>query len=188
MSLDHEAVEALYRDHARQMLVFFARRTLDPETATDLMAETFAVAYRDRRQFRGTSREEAVGWLFGIARHQLSGFYRRGSVELQAMRRVSVERRGLTDAEYERIEDLAGLATMRWTVRQRLQELEEGDREILRLRIVEERDYEEIAKTLGIKEDAVRARLSRALKRLRALIDEQGDEGRVGTEMQGAMQ
>jgi RNA polymerase sigma-70 factor (ECF subfamily) len=176
--LDADALDGLYRDHSRQLLIFFARRTMDAETATDLVAETFAAAFRDRRQFRGRSREEAMGWLYGIARHQLSSFYRRGSVEREAMKRLSVERRDLTAEELERIEDLAGIAVLRARVREQLLELDAPDQEILRLRIVEEREYEEIAATLEINEDAVRARVSRALKRLRALVGtEDGDLG-----------
>ena len=177
-TLDAEALDSLYREHSRQLLIFFARRTMDAETATDLVAETFAAAFRDRRQFRGSTGEEAVGWIFGIARHQLSSFYRRGSVERDAMRRLSVERRDLTGEELERIEELAGIAALRERVRERLLELDAPDQEILRLRIVEERDYDEIAAALDIKEDAVRARVSRALKRLRRLVeDDAGDLG-----------
>jgi RNA polymerase sigma-70 factor (ECF subfamily) len=182
-ALDASAIDRLYRDHARGLLVFFARRTMDAETATDLMAETFAAAFRDRRQFRGGSRDEAVGWLYGIARHQLSSFYRRGVVERDALRRVSYERRSLTDQELERIEDLAGLAEMRERVRRRLEELEAGDREILRLRIVEEREYDDIAAELGVREDAARARVSRALRRLRGLVED--DDRRLGLAAEG---
>ena len=173
--LDADALDALYRDHHKQLLIFFARRTMDAETATDLMGETFAVAFRDRRQFRGRTREEAAGWLFGIARHQLSGFYRRGSVERDAMQRIAVERRDLTAEEIERIDELAGLAQMRGHVRREMQKLEPDDQEILRLRVVEEREYEEIAAELGVNEDAARARVSRALKRLRERVEHPGD-------------
>lgn len=172
LQLDADALDGLYRDHAHRLLIYFAQRTVDAEAATDLMAETFAVAFRDRRQFRGATREEAIGWLFGIARHQLSNYYRRGSVERAALKRLAVERRELSDADIERIEELASLAEIRHRIAARLEELEAPDREILRLRVVEERDYDEIARALGVNEDAARARLSRALKRLRAKMQE----------------
>ena len=175
MALDGQAIDGLYRVHARHLLVFFARRTIDAEAATDLVAETFAVAFRDRHQFRGSSPQEAAAWLFGIARHQLSNYYRRGIVEREAIERLAVERRELTDAEIERIDELAGLAALRERVRIRLQQLEGADQEILRLRIVEERGYGDIAALLGVNEPAARARVSRALSRLRALINDSDD-------------
>ena len=54
----------LYDRHARTLVLFFQRRTYDPEAAVDLMAETFAAAFADRRSFRG-GEADAVGWLFG---------------------------------------------------------------------------------------------------------------------------
>jgi RNA polymerase sigma-70 factor (ECF subfamily) len=168
-------VDRLYRDHARKLLVYFARRTFDPEVATDLVAETFASAFRDRRQYRGHSPEEAAGWLYGIARHQLTGYYKRGSVEREALKRIAVEPRDLSDAELERVDELAGLAEVRARVGQRLKELEPGDRKILRMRIVEELGYEEIADQLDLTEQAARARVSRALRRLRSSLDEIDD-------------
>lgn len=175
-TLDAEALDGLYREHSRRLLIFFARRTIDAETATDLVAETFAAAFRDRRQFRGRTADEAAGWLYGIARNQLASYYRRGSVEREAMKRVAVERRDLSAEERERIEELAGIAALRDRVREQLLHLDAPDQEILRLRVVEERDYAEIAESLGINEDAVRARVSRAVKRLRTLVEDGGDD------------
>jgi len=39
----------LYRRHAEDVLRYFARRTLDPEAAAELTAETFAEAYASRQ-------------------------------------------------------------------------------------------------------------------------------------------
>lgn len=43
----------------------------DPETATDLTAETFAAALAGVGRF-DPGRGAAVGWLYGIANHQLA--------------------------------------------------------------------------------------------------------------------
>lgn len=154
------------------MVAYFARRTFDPETAVDLVAETFAAAFRDRARCRGSTDEEALPWLYGIARHQLANFYRRGAIEGRALRKLGVERRGLTDPEYERIEELAGLADLRGRVARELQELSAEHALVLRLRILEELDYPEIAARLDITEQTARTRVSRGLKRLAARLDE----------------
>jgi RNA polymerase sigma factor (sigma-70 family) len=171
VSLDADDISRLYRSHARAMLTFFARRTYDPETAVDLVAETFAAAFASRHQFRGDSDEEAGAWVYGIARHQLSALYRRGQVERRALSRLGVERRALTDPEYDRIEQLADLAELRNLVADRLAELPAEHQLVVRLRIVDERSYADIGAALDISEQTARARVSRALRALAAQLE-----------------
>lgn len=166
-----QTVDALYRRHARSMVKFFARRTLDPEAAVDLVAETFATAIEELPRFRGSSEAEQAGWLYGIARNHLSGWYRRADVERRALRRVGIEPPSLTDADVERIDELAALAPLRLRVALALEALPEEMREALRLRVVEERGYSETAAALGIAEPAARARVSRGLRALAAVLD-----------------
>ena len=70
--------------------VFLMRRVLDVDTAFDLLSETFATALERRRQFRGGSAEEEQGWLFSIARCELSHYWRDGRVERIALARLGV--------------------------------------------------------------------------------------------------
>jgi RNA polymerase sigma-70 factor (ECF subfamily) len=171
LPLDADDIARLYGTHARPLVAYFARRTFDPQAATELMAETFAEAVADRRKFRGTSDEAAGAWLFGIARHQLSGWYRRAGVERRALARLGLEPPGLTDDEYERIEELSGLADLRAQVSEAIDRLPGEHRTALRLRVVEERPYPEVAAALGVDEQAARARVSRALRGLAADLD-----------------
>jgi RNA polymerase sigma factor (sigma-70 family) len=166
MPLDSDDIARLYGSHARRLVAFFARRTFDPVAAGELMAETFAAAVADRRTFRGEGDAAAAAWLYGIARHQLSGWYRRAAVERKMLRKLCLEPPSLTDAEYERIEELAGLAALRERLAEAIQQLPDESRDALRLRVVEERPYPEVAATLGIAEPAARARVSRALRSL----------------------
>jgi RNA polymerase sigma-70 factor (ECF subfamily) len=148
------------------MAVFVARKTMDAGVAADLVAETFAQAYMHRAQFRGETREEAVGWLYGIARHQVSHFVRRDRAEARALERLGIQRPHLSDAELERLEDLAGISDLRRRVASHLSDLSHEQQEALRLRILEEQSYEQMAQHLGINEQAVRARVSRGMRTL----------------------
>jgi RNA polymerase sigma factor (sigma-70 family) len=174
--LDHDDISRLYRRHARAMTAFFARRTYDPEAAVDLLAETFATAFEDRDSFRGNGDEAAIAWVYGIARHQLSGFYRRGSVERRAMAKLGVDRRALTDPEYDRLEELAGLADLRRQVAAALDQLPEEHVQAVRLRVVDELGYDQVAAALGISEQAARARVSRGLRALADAVDPATEE------------
>lgn len=166
MTLDSDDISRLYGARAHEVLRFFARRTLQPDVALDLMAETFAQAFADRARFRGAQDDEAAAWIFGIARHQLGKYFRRGVVERRALRRLGLQLEPLTDTDYERVEELGGLRSRRAAIAEGLAELSGAHREALRLRIVEERSYAELASTLGITEQTARARVSRALRTL----------------------
>lgn len=183
MSLDADDISALYAEHARELLRFCARRTLDAETAVDLVAECFAVAFEQRGRYRGATDAEALGWLYGIARNLIAGYHRRGSVHKRAVERLGVERRALQTEELERIEQLAGVAELRARVARELLALPADQQEALRLRVVEELDYSEVAARTGASEQTVRARVSRGLRALEqrlgapAADDEASDRG-----------
>ena len=81
MPLDGDAIARLYDSHAEAMLGFFMRRTYDAEASLDLVAETFAAGFADRRRFRGDGDADAMAWLYAIARHRLADYSRRGRLE-----------------------------------------------------------------------------------------------------------
>jgi RNA polymerase sigma-70 factor (ECF subfamily) len=164
MALDFDDISRLYAAHAADLLRFFARRTLQPEVAVDLVAETFAQAFADRGRFRGREDREALAWIFGIARHELSDYFRHGVVERRALARLGVQVGPLTDVDFERIDEIVSLRSMRAALAEALASLSAQQRQALQLRIVEERSYAELASTLGITEQTARARVSRALR------------------------
>jgi RNA polymerase sigma factor (sigma-70 family) len=171
--LERRDITRLYDRHARAMLAFFARRTFDPDVAVDLVAETFATAFVDRARFRGRTDTEQAAWLYGIARNLLADWHRRSHVERRALAKLGVERRALTEAEYDRIEELAALGELREGIQAGLEQLTDDHRDALRLRVVEEREYPDVARTLGISEQTARARVSRALGALRRHLEEE---------------
>lgn len=161
----------LYGGHARRLLVFFARRTLDGQLAMDLVAETFARAYESRDRYRGRSEGEAAAWLWGIARNVLHETQRRGRAERRALARLGVEPERLSDVELMRVDELASLGDLRQLVAEALRTLSAEQREVLELRVVRELDYPQIARHLRITEPTARARVSRALRVLGTALD-----------------
>jgi len=157
-----EAFGLFYDRHARAVLEYFARRTRDPESAADLTAETFAAAIVARRRFR-PGPLPASAWLFGIARHKLADFQRRGSAEDRALRRLGVERPRLGEEDAQLVALMADEVSM-----QLLSELPEDERRAIQAHVLEDREYAEIAAAAVISEPAARMRVSRGLGRLRA--------------------
>jgi RNA polymerase sigma-70 factor (ECF subfamily) len=167
---DPRAFAQFYREHATAVAQFFARRIFDGETALDLTAETFAQAYAGRRRFRGDTDEEARGWLYVIAERQLAGYLRRGYADQRTLTRLKLQRPEASADELARLEELAGIGELRALLRHHMGMLPDGHREAVRLRIVEELPYEEVAQRLAITETAARMRVSRALAQLRAVM------------------
>ena len=167
------AFAVLYVRHAEDLLRYFARRTLDPEAAAELTAETFAQAFASRTTYRDTG-ANGVAWIYGIARHQLGRFFRSGRVDRDARRRVGMPERALPPADYERIEDLVDFAPIRGAIEEALLTLRQDQREALRLRVIEELPYEEVARRLACSEQNARQRVSRALRRLALMLQERG--------------
>lgn len=161
----HEFVR-WYEKEAEAVLVFHARRTLDPELALDLTAETFAQAWRSRHQIKTDVPEAQRAWLFTIARRQISRYRRKGRVERHAIERLQIQTPQMHEDDLAAIDERAGLPELRAAMACELASLSEQHQEALRMRVVEERPYDEIAGLLGVSEQTVRARVSRGLTAL----------------------
>jgi RNA polymerase sigma factor (sigma-70 family) len=168
--VDPQAFAAFYRRHAPALLAWAARRTGDRELAADLVAETFAAALEGCHRYR-PERGPAVAWLFGIARHKALRAAQRGAVEASATRRLRLVRPPLGDEELERV--LAAAAGAE--IASALEGLPGEQRAAVHARVVEERDYAEIAAATASTEAAVRQRVSRGLAALRRRLTPEAD-------------
>lgn len=164
-------IEALYERHAEQLLVFFTRRTFDPEVATDLWAETFAQALDSRRKFRGSGLDAEAAWLYRIAHRQLAQYWRKGAVERRKHERLKLERPVLSDEAGAELMRRAGLEELRTDLAAALATLSDDTRTAVELRVVQELSYSEVARHLNTTEQNVRARVSRGLKSLGEVLD-----------------
>ncbi len=173
---DPTAFDAFYTQHARQMLAFFTRRVLDPETALDLTAETFAQAYAGRHGFRGGSEDDARAWLYTIGHRRLARFLRTGYAEREAREKLGIEVQVAQEAELDHVERLVAVDALRQRVAGALDTLPADQREALRLRVVEDLAYPDVAAGLGVSEQAARARVSRGLRALKALLEPSAEE------------
>jgi RNA polymerase sigma factor (sigma-70 family) len=154
-----------YARHERVVLGFFMRATGRSELALDLAAETFARAFESRAGFdprRGTARV----WLFGIARHVLSGSVARGRVEAGARARLGMA--ALThDARLAASIEETVDAVEQATVDSWLASLTADQHMAVRGHVIEERTYAELASELGCSQAVVRQRVHRGLAVIR---------------------
>lgn len=150
-----ERFEEIYNAYSGLILAYAARRTANMTDATDIVAETFTVAWR--RMGDVPNGEEARPWLYGVARRVLANHHRGVSrrQRLDERMALTVPTPPADDSDPAELE-LIGRA---------LAALNEGDRELLTLLGWDGLDREEIAMVLGCSTPTVRVRLHRARRR-----------------------
>lgn len=158
-----DAFGAFYERHARSVLAYLARRTRDVEQALDLTAEVFAAALQGSGRYRPEEGPPRA-WLLGIANHKLYETWRRDSAERAARRRLGVASLDFTDGALERVEEL--LSAGEYDFLSGMERLSPGEREAVRARIIDERDYRDIAADARTSEAAIRQRVKRGLAKL----------------------
>jgi len=168
---DADAFSCLYEREGEAVLFFLARRTMEPEVAVDLTAETFAVALRSWGTLRPLGPEQRRAWLFIVARRLHWRYARRARVERRAVERLGVQVPPVHRDDLALIEERCGLGALRAALGLELGRLSDEQRDALRLRVVEERPYDEVARRLGVSEQTARARVSRGLRALTAALE-----------------
>lgn len=156
-----ERFEAAYRELYAPICGYVLRRVREPEDAAEAIAETFATLWR--RFDSCPHGDELRPWLFGVARRVVAN-----------QRRAERRRTALGErlvAHIDRTAAHANAAVEDTTVLARaLASLSDSDRELLSLVAWEGLTRDELAVALGTNRAAVRLRLHRARKRLRAAL------------------
>jgi RNA polymerase sigma factor (sigma-70 family) len=156
------AFRVLYDRHVAMVHGFHRRRTGDATAALELTAETFAQAWLSRERYTDRGDGSAAGWLLGIGRNVLAGSVRRRAIEHQARERI-----GLAVEPYEAAPDDGWLDGMDDDLAAQLAALPHSQRRAIELRIIEDRGYDDVARSLACSQGAARVRVHRGLVELR---------------------
>jgi RNA polymerase sigma factor (sigma-70 family) len=168
---DGAAFATFYRRHLPRVVALLLRETRDREASADLAAEVFAAVLISARRYRSRDGGSAWPWVRGIALNKLRESRRRGRVEDQARRRLALEPESLDDQDLARVDELAagpGVLAL-------VDELPPRQRAAITARIVQEREYAEIAEQLKCSEMVVRQHVSRGLAQLRGRLQEDSE-------------
>jgi len=153
--------DALYRAHSRAVLRYAARR-IDLESARDVVAETFLVAWR-RLDDVPADPGQAEPWLYAVARHVLANAERSSRRAERVAVRLWQEGPNGPNGE---VPDPAAAISERQRIIQALSSLAERDQEALRLVGWEGLDLTGAALAMGCSRSAMAVRLHRARRRL----------------------
>jgi len=162
---DQAAFASLFDEYVDSVYRFAARRLGSPADAEDLTSIVFMTAWRRREDLR-TFKGSPIAWLLVTADRSANNLVRARRREAALVDRLARTRdvAAVVDAAPQFPDVLPD------GLRNSLDKLGRADREVLKLAIVAELSYEEIANALGVPVGTVRSRLSRAKARLRSVM------------------
>ncbi|MFJ3302022.1 RNA polymerase sigma factor [Streptomyces sp. NPDC086549] len=167
-----DAFAMIFDRYADDIHRYIARR-LGSDTADDLMAETFVIAFQRRRRY-DPSHMHARPWLYGIATNLIGRHRRNEARRLRALSRMASLSSGREHAGHagpeDRITDRLSAGEAPGTLAGALAELPARHRDVLLVIAWGELDYAEAAQALGIPVGTVRSRLHRARTKLRRAL------------------
>jgi RNA polymerase sigma-70 factor, ECF subfamily len=160
-----ERFERCFRENYADVLAFSLRRVSGRETAEDMVAETFAVAWRRRDRIP----DPALPWLYAVALRVIANQYRSRRRRRDLNARLAHE--AGTGAPTG---DPADALDWRDAFSTAFAGLAEGEREVLRLTAWEGLSTAEAAGVLGCSAGAFRVRLHRARRKLTKQLEAAG--------------
>jgi RNA polymerase sigma-70 factor, ECF subfamily len=144
----------------RRVYAYVAYRIGDGPDAEDVTSEVFERALRYRDSY-DPSKGEPAAWLIGIARRRIDTSGRRWET-------ASAEEDAAAPG------DLEADAVRRLTLRSAIAKLDQRERELIALRYGADLTARQIGELLGERTNTIEVALHRAVRRLRANIEDEG--------------
>ena len=154
-----------FHENYAKVLGFALRRVADRGEAEDVVAETFAVAWRRRAEVP----DPRLPWLYGVATNLISNQQRSTKRRLRLRRKLKAE--PIVVAR-----DPADVADERSAIAVAFARISSGQREVLRLVAWEGLNADEAAEVLGCSKGALGVRLHRARVALAKELEAAGHE------------
>jgi RNA polymerase sigma-70 factor (ECF subfamily) len=154
--------EGCFREHHARLLAFAMRRLSGRVAAEDAVADTFAVVWRRRDRIP----DRPLPWLYAIAANVIADQYRSTRRRHDLGARLAHEARAGAPGS-----DPAEAVALRDAFAAAFAQLEEHEREVLRLIAWDGLEVREAAQVLGCSQGAFRVRLHRARRKLAKRLD-----------------
>lgn len=163
--LDPSIVAALYVEHGEELCRFLLGILRDAQLANDVLQATFVKMAQRGHETREQTRK---AWLFRVAYHEAMAVRRREGVSDKVLRRVAWHTEGAAGAADEPLLRIEAVQA----VREALEELPPEQRQLVRMRIYEEKTFAVIAKELKIPLGTALARMRAAMIKLKGKLGE----------------
>lgn len=158
---DPSKFTALYDRYLRPIYRYLYSRVGSAQDAEDLTAQTFLSAFEALPRYRHQGHFSA--WLFTIARNRVRDHYRHKTMGMP----LNESHPDPADDPLVQVVRSDQLAHMAEAIRS----LNEGEKELIRLRIAAELSFSEIGACLGKREEAVKKSFYRLMTRLKRQLE-----------------
>ena len=159
---DLEGLKVLFDRHHKHVYHFLYKMSGDKMLSEDLMQDVFYKVMKYRATYNNG---RFVSWLFTIARNSLKSHFKKTKEIYESLDRVA----DTADDPQEYSEDYSLLYKA-------LARLDESDRELVVMSRFKDIKYAELAEITGSTTGAIKTKISRAMKKLRAIYFEQYEE------------
>lgn len=153
-----KAFETIYARHSGRVLEFLQKKT-SPESARELLQETFLKLHRSRHQY--STQYPFLPWLFAITRNAFVDFVRLNESKVARGSVIDIERASISAEDVPtRAPDLS----------QALATLPVDQRRAIELRYLSDWTFEQIAQEMKTTPVNVRQVISRGIRKIRARL------------------
>lgn len=151
-----KALDYLYLRHSGRILSYSLRRGLSKERADDLLQIVFLQLHRKKHLY--DPRHSALAWIYVITRSELKDYRNREIKDYSEW-----------DDSLSQSEEMAPTLEIKEEAANLLNELKPREQEVMKMRYLDEMEYNEIAELLQESESNIRQIVSRSLRLLRGL-------------------
>ncbi|GHO59361.1 RNA polymerase sigma factor [Ktedonobacter robiniae] len=157
----------LYERFAEPLLAYVCQQVSNRQDAEDLLLEVFLAALQNTSLARFTAPRQ-LAWLRRVARNKVIDHYRREALFIIHPLEQAQETEDQSLTPEQQVEEQE-----KWTwLLQAIEHLSPVQRELVRLRYVQELRLTQIAALMGKPEGSVRTMLSRTLRRLKTFYEQ----------------
>lgn len=160
---DLSAFDYLYDKYFLQIYKFVMLRVRDRDIANEVVSDVFYKAMSKLHLFKWRSIPFS-SWLYRIAINEISNYYRREKKKHRIVNDLILE------AEEPEIEVGFDESLSYEYIHKYIGKLSQRDQDVIVLRYMEKKSFEEIAQIFGKKEGYIRVILHRALKKLEQIL------------------
>ena len=161
---DTEAFGKIYDELVKPVYRYIYYR-VDPQIAEDLTEETFLKVWQNLKKYK-QGKHPFSSWVFKIAHNLVCDYYRKNEVISE------IDENTADPKENFHPEHTITIKFNQIQLRKAIKKLPENSQQVIILKYINELDNNEIAKTIGKSEGAIRTIQFRALKQLRSILEE----------------